>query len=280
MPERKLLMKLDKILQNIEYTVLAGNTDMDITDIVYDSRKAKEGTAFVCIPGAQVDGHDYIDSAVEKGTKVIIVEHEVEYANGITYIQVKDARIALSLMAAELFERPAEKLTVVGLTGTKGKTTTTFMIKSILENHGIKVGVIGTMGVFMDGKHIETHNTTPESYNIQMYFSQMVEAGCQVAVMEVSSQALKLNRTAGIEFDYGIYTNLSPDHIGENEHADMDEYIYCKSLLFKQCKHGIFNIDDEHAGDMMKEATCDKLTYGFGDRADLKGSDVEYLMKP
>lgn len=280
MPERKLLMKLDKILQNIEYTVLAGNTDMDITDIVYDSRKAKEGTAFVCIPGAQVDGHDYIDSAVEKGTKVIIVEHEVEYANGITYIQVKDARIALSLMAAELFERPAEKLTVVGLTGTKGKTTTTFMIKSILENHGIKVGVIGTMGVFMDGKHIETHNTTPESYDIQMYFSQMVEAGCQVAVMEVSSQALKLNRTAGIEFDYGIYTNLSPDHIGENEHADMDEYIYCKSLLFKQCKHGIFNIDDEHAGDMMKEATCDKLTYGFGDRADLKGSDVEYLMKP
>ena len=280
MPERKLLMKLDKILQNIEYTVLAGNTDMDITDIVYDSRKAKEGTAFVCIPGAQVDGHDYIDSAVEKGTKVIIVEHEVEYANGITYIQVKDARIALSLMAAELFERPAEKLTVVGLTGTKGKTTTTFMIKSILENHGIKVGVIGTMGVFMDGKHIETHNTTPESYDIQMYFSQMVEAGCQVAVMEVSSQALKLNRTAGIEFDYGIYTNLSPDHIGENEHADMDEYIYCKSLLFKQCKHGIFNIDDEHAGGMMKEATCDKLTYGFGDRADLKGSDVEYLMKP
>ena len=280
MPERKLLMKLDKILQNIEYTVLAGNTDMDITDIVYDSRKAKEGTAFVCIPGAQVDGHDYIDSAVEKGTKVIIVEHEVEYANGITYIQVKDARIALSLMAAELFERPAEKLTVVGLTGTKGKTTTTFMIKSILENHGIKVGVIGTMGVFMDGKHIETHNTTPESYDIQMYFSQMVEAGCQVAVMEVSSQALKLNRTAGIEFEYGIYTNLSPDHIGENEHADMDEYIYCKSLLFKQCKHGIFNIDDEHAGDMMKEATCDKLTYGFGDRADLKGSDVEYLMKP
>lgn len=280
MPERKLLMKLDKILQNIEYTVLAGNTDMDITDIVYDSRKAKEGTAFVCIPGAQVDGHDYIDSAVEKGTKVIIVEHEVEYANGITYIQVKDARIALSLMAAELFERPAEKLTVVGLTGTKGKTTTTFMIKSILENHGIKVGVIGTMGVFMDGKHIETHNTTPESYDIQMYFSQMVEAGCQVAVMEVSSQALKLNRTAGIEFDYGIYTNLSPDHIGENEHADMDEYIYCKSLLFKQCKHGIFNIDDEHAGDMMKEATCDKLSYGFGDRADLKGSDVEYLMKP
>ena len=280
MPERKLLMKLDKILQNIEYTVLAGNTDMDITDIVYDSRKAKEGTAFVCIPGAQVDGHDYIDSAVEKGTKVIIVEHEVEYANGITYIQVKDARIALSLMAAELFERPAEKLTVVGLTGTKGKTTTTFMIKSILENHGIKVGVIGTMGVFMDGKHIETHNTTPESYDIQMYFSQMVEAGCQVAVMEVSSQALKLNRTAGIEFDYGIYTNLSPDHIGENEHADMDEYIYCKSLLFKQCKHGIYKKDDEHAGDMMKEATCDKLTYGFGDRADLKGSDVEYLMKP
>lgn len=273
-------MKLDKILQNIEYEILAGSTDTDITDIVYDSRKAKDETVFVCIPGAQADGHDYIDSAIKNGTKVIVVEHEVEYADGVTYIKVSDARIALSLMAAQLFDNPAEKLTVVGLTGTKGKTTTTFMIKSILENHGIKVGVIGTMGVFMDGKHIETHNTTPESYDIHMYLNEMVNADCQVAVMEVSSQALKLNRTAGIQFDYGIYTNLSPDHIGENEHADMAEYIHCKSLLFRQSRHGIFNIDDEHAKDMMEGAVCEKCTYGFDENADLKGSDVEYLMEP
>lgn len=273
-------MKLKDLLQNLQYELLSGNLDEEIVDVVYDSRKAKEHTAFVCISGAQVDGHKFVGSAVEKGAKVIIVERSVECSEDVTVVKVEDARIALAYMATELFGRPAEKLTVVGLTGTKGKTTTTFMIKSILENQGIKVGVIGTMGVFMDGKHIETHNTTPESYDIQMYFSEMVKAGCQVVVMEVSSQALKLNRTAGIKFDYAIYTNLSPDHIGENEHADMDEYIYCKSLLFKQCEHGIFNIDDEHADDMMKEATCEKITYGFSAESELKGRNVEYLMEP
>lgn len=273
-------MKLEKILEKTEYTVLSGGIDFEIEDIVYDSRKAKEGTVFVCIAGAQTDGHKYIQSAVENGTKVIVVEREVDMIPGITYIKLANTRAGLAYMSAALFGYPAEKLTVIGLTGTKGKTTTTFMIKSILEKSGRKVGIIGTIGVFMGETYIQTHNTTPESYEIQKYLKEMADMGCDAAVMEVSSQALKLDRTAGLLFDYGIYTNLSPDHIGENEHKDMEEYIHCKSLLFQQCKHGIFNIDDEHAADMMEEAVCDKTTYGFSKDADLRAENVEYLIEP
>lgn len=273
-------MELSKLLEKTEYKLLSGSIDVQVQDIVYDSRKAKEGTVFVCIPGAQADGHNYIESAVANGTKVIVVERDVEYIEGITYIQMEDTRKGLSYMSAALFDYPAEKLKVIGLTGTKGKTTTTFMIKSILEKSGKKVGIIGTIGVFMGDTYIQTHNTTPESYDIQYYLRQMADMGCDAAVMEVSSQALKLNRTAGITFDYGIYTNLSPDHIGENEHKDMEEYIYCKSLLFKQCRHGIFNIDDEHAPDMMDNAVCDKVTYGFSEKADLTAGNVKYLIEP
>lgn len=273
-------MKLEKILEKTEYTLLSGNIDTDIEDIVYDSRKAKEGTVFVCISGAVTDGHNYIESAVNNGTKVIVTEHEVDMIPGVTYICMEDTRIGLSYMSAALFGYPAEKLTMIGLTGTKGKTTTSFMIKSILEKSGKKVGIIGTIGVFMGDTYIQTHNTTPESYDIQYYLKKMCDMGCDAAVMEVSSQALKLNRTAGIMFDYGIYTNLSPDHIGENEHKDMEEYIYCKSLLFRQCRHGIFNIDDEHAAYMMEGAVCDKTTYGFSKEADLRAENVEYLIEP
>ncbi|MDE5781853.1 MAG: UDP-N-acetylmuramoyl-L-alanyl-D-glutamate--2,6-diaminopimelate ligase [Lachnospiraceae bacterium] len=273
-------MKLEKILEKTEYTLLSGSLDTDIDDIVYDSRKAKEGTAFVCMTGAQADGHKFIQGAVDNGTKVIIIEHEVDMIPGVTYIQMDDTRAGLAYMSAALFEYPAEKLTVIGLTGTKGKTTTTFMIKSILEKAGKKVGIIGTIGVFMGEQYIQTHNTTPESYDIQYYFKKMADMGCDTVVMEVSSQALKLNRTAGIMFDYAIYTNLSPDHIGENEHKNMEEYIYCKSLLFKQCRHGIFNVDDEHSHDMMQGAVCDITTYGFDKKADLIAGEVKYLIEP
>lgn len=273
-------MELSKLLKKTEYKLLSGSIDVQVQDIVYDSRKAEEGTVFVCISGAQTDGHNYIESAVENGTKVIVVEHDVEYIEGITYIQMEDTRKGLSYMSAALFDYPAKKLKVIGLTGTKGKTTTTFMIKSILEKSGKKVGIIGTIGVFMGDTYIQTHNTTPESYDIQYYLRQMADMGCDAAVMEVSSQALKLHRTAGITFDYGIYTNLSPDHIGENEHKDMEEYIYCKSRLFKQCRHGIFNIDDEHWADMTDNAVCDKVTYGFSKEADLTAENVKYLIEP
>lgn len=273
-------MKLSELLKDVEYKVLRGSIDTEVKDIVYDSRKAAKGTAFVCLTGAEADGHNYIESAVKLGCSVVIVEKEVEYIDGVTYIFIENTRKALSYLAQAIFGYPAKKLTMIALTGTKGKTTTAFMIKAILEVSGKKVGVIGTMGAFIGSEHIPTKNTTPESYDVQKYLAMMVDAGMEYAVMEVSSQALKVGRTEGLHFDYSIFTNLSPDHIGENEHADFEEYVYCKSLLFRQSTHGVFNMDDKQYEAMIKEATCDVHTYGFSDKADLHCRDVSYRVEP
>lgn len=277
-------MKLIKYLENFDYKCLKGSTEEVIEDVVYDSRKARREDAFLCIVGAVADGHNYIKNAIEQGCRVFIIQRDIEelpelLQNDVTVIKVEDTRIALSYMAAANYDYPAKKLTTIAITGTKGKTTTSFMIRTILEHHGHKVGLIGTTGVYIGDKFIETHNTTPESYDIQKFFSMMVEANCDSCVMEVSSQALKLNRTIGIEFDYGVFTNMSPDHIGENEHADYAEYVYCKSLLFKQCRHGIFNMDDKEMDNMTKNAICDIHTFGFDKSADLHIKDIEYLVR-
>lgn len=279
--------KLADVLNNLKYTLVSGNVETEIDDVVYDSRKAGENNAFICIIGAVTDGHDYIKSAMENGCKVFVIQKElkeipelIDADESITVIQTENTRIALSCMSAAIFDYPAKKLTTVAVTGTKGKTTTTFMIRDILENHGKKVGIIGTTGVYMGEKFVEIHNTTPESYEIQRFFSLMLDEGCDTCVMEVSSQALKLDRTYGITFDYGIFTNMSPDHIGENEHADYAEYVYCKSLLFKQCRHGVFNIDDKEAQSMMKGAACDIHTFGFDKSADLFVDNLDYLVRP
>lgn len=168
-------------------------------------------------------------------------------------LKVESARYALALMSAALFDYPAEKLITIGLTGTKGKTTTTYMIKNVLEAVSKKVGLIGTIGAMIGDEKIPSKNTTPESYELHRMFASMVEAGHEYAVMEVSSQGLKMDRTAGIMFDYGVFTNLSPDHIGPNEHASFEEYLECKSMLFRQCKIGILNADDEHSEAVAKK---------------------------
>ncbi len=284
-------MKLSDCLKEVSYELLCGNEFTDITDVIYDSRKAVFGTAFICITGAVSDGHNYIKGAFEKGCRIFIVQKSISEISGIseiienskdeiTVIRVDDTRIALSYMSAAIFGHPAKELTTIAVTGTKGKTTTTFMLKTMFEHHGVKVGIIGTTGVYIGEKFIETHNTTPESYELHKFFREMVDDNIEVCVMEVSSQALKLNRTKGIEFDYGVFTNMSPDHIGENEHADYDEYVYCKSLLFKQCKHGVFNTDDKEAENMMRDAVCDKHTYGFGSKADLHIENLNYIVRP
>jgi UDP-N-acetylmuramoyl-L-alanyl-D-glutamate--2,6-diaminopimelate ligase len=169
---------------------------------------------------------------------------------------------------------------VIGITGTKGKTTTTFMIKSILENAGYKVGLIGTIETIIGDKHIPANNTTPESYIVQEYFAEMLKAGCQICVMEVSSQGLMMHRTAGIPFELGIFTNLAPDHIGPNEHASFEEYAQCKGMLFKQCKVGIANADDENFEMVMKDHTCTLETIGFSEKADLKAGNVNLVGRP
>ena len=271
-------MKLSKILENTEHTLLQGSLDTEINDIIYDSRKLIAGCVFVCMVGAVADGHKFIPDAIKSGAKAVVVEREVEnIPQEITVIKVASSRKALALMSAAFFGNPAKELITIGLTGTKGKTTTTYMIKSVLESAGFKTGLIGTTGVLIGEEKLPTKNTTPESYELHKLFRTMVDSGCKYAVMEVSSQGLKLDRTLGIEFDYGVFTNLSPDHIGPNEHESFEEYIECKSMLFRQCKTAIVNADDEHTDEVLKGHTCKVVTYSAKGEADLKAQNIEFI---
>ena len=268
-------MKLTQLLERLEYEVVQGDDQIEVTELINDSRKVTEGSVFVCISGAVSDGHAYVQQVAEKGAAAVIVEKDVEAPEGLTVIKVENTRYALALTSAAYFGYPAEKLKVIGITGTKGKTTTTYMVKSILEEVGIKVGLIGTIEAIIGDKSIPANNTTPESYTIQKYFAEMVEEGCECVVMEVSSQGLKLDRTAGIPFEIGIFTNLGEDHIGPNEHKDFAEYLSCKAKLFNQCRYGYANIDDEHFAEITKNATCPIETFGLNENADLVAYDVE-----
>ena len=259
-------MRLSQLLERLEYEVVQGTEDIAITTLINDSRKVEPGSVFVCISGAVSDGHRFATEVADKGAAALIVEKEVEVPGDVTVIRVEDTRYALALMSAAYFGYPANKLKIIGITGTKGKTTTTYMIRSILEEVGRKVGLIGTIEAIIGEKHIPAANTTPESYTIQKYFAEMVEAGCDTVVMEVSSQGLMLNRTAGIPFEIGIFTNLGKDHIGPNEHADFEDYKRCKGLLFKQCELGIANGDDPWFEDVFKEASCKVETFGFEEK--------------
>lgn len=270
-------MQLDILLSKIEYTVLKGDVHTSVTDLRYDSRKVSSNSVFVCISGAISDGHDYIDEVISKGASAIIVDRDVEVKDNIIVVKVKNTRNALAYMSAEYFDNPAKKLITIGITGTKGKTTTAYIIREALEKSGNKTGLIGTIETIIDNVATPAINTTPESYVIQEYFHKMVENGCKYVIMEVSSQGLKYNRVDGIIFDYGIFTNLSPDHIGEHEHSDFNDYLTSKNKLFRQCRTGIINIDDEKVDDIIKGHTCKLMTYGFSDEADFKASNIELI---
>lgn len=262
-------MLLKQLIEDMDYEVLVGRVDTEVTTLVYDSRKVEKGSVFVCISGSVRDAHDFIPDVVAKGAAAVIVEKDVELQEGVTYIKVANSRLALACMSAAYFDHPARKLKTIGITGTKGKTTTTYMVKSILESAGIKTGLIGTIESIVGEKRIPSANTTPESYRVQELFHEMVEAGLDAVVMEVSSQALMLHRVSGFTFDIGVFTNLEPDHIGENEHKDFADYMHCKSLLFRQCKLGIFNGDSEHLEGILKGHTCEVETFGYGKNNDL-----------
>lgn len=270
-------MKLSSLLEKLEYTCLQGNPDVEITGLVNDSRKAGPGCLFLCICGYVVDGHKFALDVASKGAAALLVEHPVEVPSDVTVIQVPDSRYAMAFISAAWFGHPAERLKTIGITGTKGKTTTTYMVKSILENAGHKVGLIGTIETIIGDKVIPSANTTPESYQIQEYFHQMVEAGCDCVVMEVASQGLMLHRTQGFVFDFGIFTNIEPDHIGPNEHRDFEHYLQCKALLLKQCRIGIVNRDDEHFERIVDGHTCVLETYGFSPDADLRAENAQLI---
>ena len=274
------MKKISLLVEKLDYELLQGSLEGEISELVYDTRKVIKDAMFVCIVGTAFDSHEKAAEVAAAGAKVLIVSKEVTVPENVTVIKVADTRYALALISAAYFDYPANTLKVIGITGTKGKTTTTFMIKSILENAGYKVGLIGTIETIIGDKHIPANNTTPESYIVQEYFAEMLKAGCQVCVMEVSSQGLMMHRTAGIPFELGIFTNLAPDHIGPNEHASFEEYAKCKGMLFKQCKVGIANADDENFEMVMKDHTCTLETIGFSEKADLRAGNVSLVGRP
>ncbi|OUC52281.1 UDP-N-acetylmuramoyl-L-alanyl-D-glutamate--2,6-diaminopimelate ligase [Eggerthia catenaformis] len=273
-------MRLTEILKNIDYRLLQGNLDHKIEALIYDSRKAVKNTVFIAMDGVYADGHQFINDAVEQGCQVIVLEKDICMQKGITYIKVSDTRSALAHMSCSFFSHPSHELTVIGVTGTVGKTTSALMIYSILKEAGKKVGVIGTNGVYINDFYEETHNTTPESYELNRIMRLMRFHNCDYCVMEVSSQAFKMHRVDGIDFDYGIFTNLSPDHIGPNEHASFEEYRDCKKQLFQLCKIGLFNLDDSHASEMMNQAACQIYTYSTLKEADLYAQHINLYQEP
>lgn len=271
---------LRTLLEELEYRCCQGDLDVKITHVVNDSREAGPGSLFLCIHGAVSDGHDYVDQVVEKGACALVVEHPVQVPGHVTVIQVRDSRYAMACISARWFGHPARQLKTIGITGTKGKTTATYMIRSILENAGYRVGLIGTIETIIGERHIPASHTTPESIEVQQSFREMVDHGCDCVVMEVSSQGLMLHRTAGFVFDYGIFTNIEPDHIGPNEHTSFEHYLSCKAMLLRQCRKGIVNRDDEHFRQMIQGHTCELETYGFSEEADLRAVDPQLIARP
>ncbi len=270
---------IKELISKLDYNCICGELNKEITQVVYDSRKIVQGCLFICIKGANFNGHDYATEACEKKAACIVVCEDVTVPadSRTTVICVEDTRYAMAFISAEWFGNPADKLNVIGITGTKGKTTTTYLVKSILEQAGKKVGLIGTIETIIGDEHIPANNTTPESYILQEIFAKMTEAGLDSVVMEVSSQGLMLHRTQGFVFDIGIFTNLEPDHIGPNEHDSFEDYMYCKGLLFKQCKVGIVNCDDKHYEDVIRNHTCKILTYGLDNEADYKAENMQLV---
>ena len=268
-------MKLSDLLENLQYEVLQGNTDVEITDIQNDSRKVESGNLFFCITGAVSDGHKYAEDVAAKGAAAILVEKEVDVPEAVTVIKVDSTRYAMGMVSSAFYGHPSKALTVIGLTGTKGKTTTTYMIREMLESAGIRTGLIGTIEIIDGKQRIHAENTTPESIRLHKYLRDMVENGLSAVVMEVSSQGLMLDRVAGVDFDYGIFTNLSKDHIGPNEHASFEEYRDWKAKLFSLCKVGIFNADDAYAAYMEEQAKCEIVTYGMHVSADYRAESVK-----
>ena len=263
-------------LKRMKYDLVCGSLDQNVDEVIYDSRKARPDSVFVCIQGSTRDSHEFIPDVLRAGCKVLVVEKEVEVPADVTVIRVESGRLALAELSAARFGYPAEKLITIGITGTKGKTTTSYMIKAVLEAAGKKTGLIGTNGAVIGDVKFPTSNTTPESYVVQDYFHKMVEAGCECCVMEVSSQALMLHRVGGIMFDYGLFTNISPDHIGPKEHKSFEEYLFYKSRLLTVCKTGIVNRLTDHYDEVVKDATCRLLTYALNGNADFMGDDIHY----
>ena len=272
-------MELKKILIGLEGLKVRGDLNKEIKGIEKNSKEVKEGYLFIAIKGFAVDGHQFIENAIENGATAIMIEEGcnikgIKIPEEITIIMAPNTREGLAISASNFYGNPSAKLKLIGVTGTKGKTTTTYMIKEILEKAGKKVGLIGTIATYINGKKIkDSDRTTPESLELQQLFSQMVEAG--VVVMEVSSQSLKLHRVDGCKFDIVLFTNFSEDHISPNEHPNMEDYFQSKLKLFHMCKTGIVNVDDLHGAKIPKLFPESNITtYGIDNFANVLAKDI------
>ena len=265
-------MKLSEVLKNIPVLEQRADSDTAITDICYDSRAVKQGSLFVAIRGFSSDGHAFIPKAMAAGAAAVLCEAAPQ--DGTPYILVDDCRRALALASVNFFGHPAEEMTVIGITGTSGKTTSSYLIKHLLEEAlGAKVGLVGTNGNMIGQELLHTEHTTPESCDLQRLFRRMADAGCTHAVMEVSSHSLVLSRVAGIRFDVALYTNLSQDHL--DFHKDMDDYANAKRKLFSLCAVGCINADDSRAETMMADRACEFLRFSAdGAAAELTAENI------
>lgn len=274
-------MHYENLIENVNIIKVSGNCRVDVNRICTDNRQVKAGDCFVCIKGFVRDAHEFAESAVKSGAAVVAMQ-DPEYFEKLSaaypekcFVLTDNTREALALMSDNLSGHPSGDLMLVGITGTKGKTTTSYMIKSIYDNARVKTGLIGTMGNMIGEKVIETERTTPEANVLQPLLREMVDEDVKVCIMEASSQGLNLGRVLGCEFAIGIFTNLSPDHIGENEHRDMDDYAEAKAKLFKMCRKGLVNIDSPYAKVMMKNASCETFTYGIDGDCDFRAVNVK-----
>ncbi len=266
-------MKVEKLLCNIEYELLKGSIDTEIQKIEYDSRKVLKGDAFVCITGFKTDGHKYALNAIKDGASVIFCERDIEgIDNDVTVIKFENTRKALAHIAAEFYGRPSGRMNVIGVTGTNGKTTTTFLIKSVLDKIGHKTGIIGTIENRIGDKVIPTERTTPESLELQELFKKMADENCNDVVMEVSSHALDLHRVDDIKYNIGIFTNLTQDHL--DYHITMENYKIAKSLLFERALNSVINIDDEAGEFMVSKSKGKVITFAIDKDADLKAENI------
>jgi len=268
-------MLLKDLTEGLKVSDIKGNIDIEVSGIAYDSRKVKSGYVFVCIDGKTTDGHEYVAQALDNGAVAFVVQKDVAMPESITVVKTDDTRYALACMSDTYYGHPSRKFSLTGITGTKGKTTTTFMLKSVLEAAGRKTGLVGTLGSRIGERTLYTERTTPESYDLQSLFAEMVEENVENVVMEVSSQGLALHRVSCCNYEIGVFTNLTKDHIGAKEHSSMEDYFKAKSKLFKMCKKGLVNIDSEYAPRLIKEAECDVLTFGIEKDADIKAEDIK-----
>ena len=266
-------MKLRKLMENINFDFIQGNIDIEVVGIQYDSRKIKAGDVFFCIEGYKVDGHEYIQNAIDNGATTVVCQKNIEQHLNCNVIKVQDSRKALAISAANYYENPSRSMKMIGVTGTNGKTTSAFMIKAILEEQGYKVGLIGTIANYIGDQKIHTERTTPESLELHELFKQMVNSNVDYCVMEVSSHSLSLDRVYGIEFCESIFTNLTQDHL--DFHKTFENYFNAKLKLFEYSINSVINIDDTYGEKACNLIKSSKLTYGLNRNADVRASDIK-----